>query len=282
MSEKVKSLPFAFLGLAVIWAADYRTGQEVSLSVFYLGPVILVAWYFGRGGGYVMSLTAAVAGLSVDLLGGTGDMSIFVPLWNCIARLLFYLVFTYLVARVRNLLETEKRLARVDSLTGLVNRRAFFEEAERFLALSRRKGLPTTVAYIDLDDFKAVNDTYGHNGGDRLLSAVAEALKKCTRQSDIVARMGGDEFCVLLPEAGKAEAEGFVAKAREFLGAQLNASTPPGSLSIGVVTFLQTPANTDEVVSAADAIMYRVKNAGKRGVRHEVWERSLGITRRQP
>lgn len=282
MREKVSVISVAALALAVIWGADYRSGYEISLSVFYLGPVILVAWRLGRIGGYAMSLAAAAAGFSVDMMSIPSELSIFVPLWNSGARLLFYLVFTYLLAQFRTLLDTEKRHARVDPLTGLVNRRAFFAEAERFLALSRRKNLPTTMAYVDLDDFKSVNDTYGHNGGDRLLCAVAEALLQCTRRSDIVARMGGDEFCVLLPETGPAEAEGFVAKARAILDTQLGASTPPGSLSIGVVTFLKTPPNTDELVSAADALMYRVKNSGKSGVLHEVLERSLGITRRQP
>ena len=124
-----------------------------------------------------------------------------------------------------------------DALTGLFNRRRFEEELERHIAHGRRYGMGGALLLLDLDDFKRVNDDFGHRAGDRVLTAVAVVLKHRLRESDIVARFGGDEFAVLMPVGGVGEAT----ELAELLGAAIRADVPtpagPLSASVGIALF---------------------------------------------
>lgn len=106
-----------------------------------------------------------------------------------------------LVASLKLALSRERAMGRSDPLCGLLNSRAFYEDSDRLLALCRRGGRPVTLAYLDIDNFKAVNDARGHKAGDNLLCAVAHVLQSSIRSSDLVARLGGDEFAMLLPDS---------------------------------------------------------------------------------
>jgi diguanylate cyclase (GGDEF)-like protein len=115
-----------------------------------------------------------------------------------------FLVVVVVLSSLRGAWEREKIHARTDSLTGVSNARAFFEVAAVELARARRYQRPFTIAYLDLDNFKQVNDRFGHEVGDDLLQIVARTLREGSRASDFVARMGGDEFVVLLETLGEA------------------------------------------------------------------------------
>jgi two-component system chemotaxis response regulator CheY len=145
-------------------------------------------------------------------------------------------------------------------LTGLPNRRWLLERLGRELDRQHRNTAPLTVAYIDLDGFKGVNDLHGHAEGDRCLSLVAEALKLALRPGDVVARMGGDEFVVLLPSTAQAAANlvlGRLRAAIERVGARR--SWRLGASAGAVVVPARAYVRTDEVLGAADALMYRMK-----------------------
>lgn len=142
------------------------------------------------------------------------------------------------------------------------------QELER----SRRTGRPMTVAYIDLDDFKGVNDRLGHPAGDDLLRRIAASLTKSIRRIDVVARLGGDEFTILLPETTEPEARAVLARAEKSIGATTKADRFPVTASIGAVTFSRPPISVDEVVSRADRTMYKVKQRGKNQVIIEIIE----------
>lgn len=185
--------------VGLVGVADYLTGYELSFSIFYLVPIAIVSWYVGRGTGLSISFVSAVAWLNMDLLAGHQYTHGAIPFWNAAVRLGFYTLTVYLLTTLRFHLELEKTLARVDNLTGVLNRRAFEQEGQRLLSLALRNGYPITLAYIDVDNFKTVNDTYGHSEGDRLLRATAETLNRSVRSHDLVARLGGDEFALLLP-----------------------------------------------------------------------------------
>ncbi len=179
-----------------------------------------------------------------------------------------FLFVGFLIATLRRALASERQLSRTDSLTRLRNGRALYEDAAPLLALCRRSRRPITLAYVDLDNFKAVNDKYGHQAGDALLYGVAEAVRGSVRPSDLCARLGGDEFAVVLPELGEKEA----ALTLERIRGAVNAVDAQRSTtaSVGAVTFLAAPDDLDVLIQRADALMYAAKAAGRNRVSLEV------------
>jgi predicted signal transduction protein with EAL and GGDEF domain len=173
--------PAAVLGagaaiVLVVAGLDYATGAELAFSVFYLVAVLMAAWV---GPAWVAATVAVSAGLAFpisDLLAGDDPAATWVPVWNFAVRSGTFLVAAALTRALRRALEHERELARVDPLTGALNARSFLEFAEREVARSRRTGQPLTVVYLDLDGFKAVNDTFGHAAGDDVLKEISGAL----------------------------------------------------------------------------------------------------------
>jgi diguanylate cyclase (GGDEF)-like protein/PAS domain S-box-containing protein len=163
--------------------------------------------------------------------------------------------------------ERLRHMADHDALTGLFNRRRFEEELERHIAHGRRYGMSGALLLLDLDDFKQVNDRHGHRAGDRVLTAVAVVLRHRLRESDIVARFGGDEFAVLMPVGGDAEA----AELADLLAAALNhdvpAPTGPLHASVGIALFEES-TTADEILSRADDAMYADKRNPDGGAPH--------------
>jgi diguanylate cyclase (GGDEF)-like protein len=157
---------------------------------------------------------------------------------------------------------TQRTLATRDPLTGLLNHREFHETLSRELERVRRHGGAVGVALFDLDGFKLVNDGDGHAEGDRVLRAVAEALAQSCRASDLAFRIGGDEFALLLPETGRAEADAVVERAREAIsGIDARVST-----SVGQATWPEDGGSKDVLLAHADAGLYAMKNSARRRV----------------
>jgi diguanylate cyclase (GGDEF)-like protein len=173
-------------------------------------------------------------------------------------------------AALRRLLQREKELSGTDHLTGVMNRRAFGERVTEEIVRSERYARPFSLAYMDLDNFKALNDTCGHTAGDRLLRTVAMTLKSNLRSSDILARLGGDEFGVLLPETGAVSAASVLRKAQEKVAEALGKGECEVTLSIGLLTCEKPPESYDQILKMADTLMYSAKKEGKNRVRHEV------------
>lgn len=167
--------------------------------------------------------------------------------------------------------ETQLRyMACHDALTGLPNRALFLDRLETALRRARRSGEQLALLYLDLDDFKDVNDTFGHEAGDRLLREVAQRLVQCVRASDTVGRMGGDEFTVLLTPTGGPDAVGHVVeKIRAALGAPLavDGHAINISASIGAALYPEQGSGADQLLRHADIDMYAAKG-GSRQARH--------------
>lgn len=160
-------------------------------------------------------------------------------------------------------LENEKSLSRSDYLTGLANRRAFEELFEMECKRSRRYNRPITLAYMDLDNFKRVNDGKGHQTGDEVLVAVATTLRSCLRATDCVARIGGDEFAMLLPETDEDAARIIMKKLYAVLQTLLTRTNWPIGFSFGVVTFPSPLDSLEAMLERADKLMYEAKQGGK-------------------
>jgi diguanylate cyclase (GGDEF)-like protein len=182
---------------------------------------------------------------------------------NVAAQATAFFFVGYSMASFHAALQRERTLSRTDALTGLANSRAFREEAQRVLARSKRHDRPVSLAYIDVDDFKKVNDTLGHQAGDELLRTIGTAIARTARAGDLTARLGGDEFAVLLEETDRDGARAFLTRTREQLAATLQNGARAVTTSMGAVTFAHAPSDVEELVQKADALMYAAKSAGK-------------------
>jgi diguanylate cyclase (GGDEF)-like protein len=187
-----------------------------------------------------------------------------------LVRLGFFLVITFLLSELQIRLRREMDSARMDPLTGIANRRQFYELAQLQIARARRHGEAFTVAYVDIDGFKAVNDQLGHASGDRLLSLTGATIQANLRATDVVARMGGDEFAILLTHTEKESAEEALPRVSSVLSGLAIDGHWPVSFSIGAVTFLHPPSSVDEMIRTADDLMYEAKKGGKGITRHEL------------
>jgi diguanylate cyclase (GGDEF)-like protein len=263
-------LALSLCTLGVVGLLDVVTGYEISLSLFYLGPVALAAWYAGGRAGTSLAVLSCVVWYLADAGGGHAYTHALIPVWNALVRFGFFLVTALLLGALRERLHTERLQARTDLLTGLLNSRAFMEKLEYTLALAGRSGDPVTLAYIDLDKFKVINDQYGHSEGDRVLRDFGKAIRGCTRRSDSAARIGGDEFAWLLTNMEAQGATEAVARLRHRLRESLQAGGQPVTCSIGAVTFKKLPANAEEAMRAADALMYEVKRQTRNDVAFRV------------
>jgi len=259
---------------------DYISGQEIGLSLFYLIPIGLVAWLASSWQAVACALLAGGCWLTADYLSLRHFST--TVLWNAFTLFFIYIAAAYLVNHLRrdrddlqilnNELEhafkREAELARTDVLTGLPNSRAFLEVLGREVARARRELRGLCMLFLDLDDFKSINDHYGHAEGDEVLTKIGTLVRDVVRGGDVVARMGGDEFGVLLWHVPRAEAahiaERLTARVAEFATQYPKARL---GVSVGIAWFDDPPDNPDEILRAADREMYEEKTARKSDVR---------------
>jgi diguanylate cyclase (GGDEF)-like protein len=251
---------------------DDLTGADVSFTLLYLGPIGFATWFVSLPAGIFLSVASALASLAVDLSTRTIPLAGIIVAWNVLVQLGVFLALVVLLAALKGRLEAEQQLARTDPLTLVWNRRAFVEMAGVELERARRTGRPLTVAYLDADDFKSINDRLGHAQGDALLVTVAATLRGGTRAVDSVARLGGDEFGLLLVDTDGETAKALVERVRADLAARVGEQGWTVSFCIGAVTFAAPARSVDEMLGHADQLMYAAKRAGKDAARFEVVE----------
>jgi diguanylate cyclase (GGDEF)-like protein len=269
-----RSRPFvvtaALLLVSLLGALDYLNGPDVSLLIFYGAPVFVAAWYVGRGAGFAACAASGLAWFAVAHMTSEHYASPLIAYWNAFVRLGSIVVLAHLVASFRTSLAKERELARTDYLTGAFNGRSFAEAAGGEIERARRHGHTFSVAFLDVDDFKLVNDRLGHSAGDRLLMLVADTLRANVRAVDVVARLGGDEFAVLMPETDERSSELMLRRVRRQLLEAARDKGWPVTFSAGLITWVEPPAGVDEMLRAADELMYAAKRHGKNAVRHAV------------
>ena len=250
----------------LIGVIDLITGFELSFSIFYIIPIAIASWYGGRKPGILLSFFSALTWIMADLVSGHIYSHKAIQFWNAGVRLSFFLIISLLLARIQTTLKILQEMADTDGLTALMNGRAFRESTTKLLDFCRRIKSPITLAYIDLDNFKHINDAYGHTEGDQVLQTVSASLAKSVRSTDIVGRLGGDEFAVVLPDTNKMQARTVITKMHLQLMKEISLHNWPISFSIGVINFTYPPSTADEAIRHVDNLMYRVKKEGKNHV----------------
>lgn len=252
------------LTLLIVAILDYLTGVELSFSIFYLIPIFIFTSAVNGNVGVVVACLSAGLWLYIEVISSPHLSSTFVYFWNTIIRLGFFLLPVLLV---RNL-KQEKEHARTDYLTGAMNVRSFHDAAQREIDRSIRYRHPFTVAFIDIDNFKIINDTFGHTFGDKVLSAISHNIQRNLRKTDMIARVGGDEFAILLPEVDADTARLAISKIQQKLMGEMLENKWPVTFSIGVITLKAPQLSVDEVLGMADKMMYSVKNYGKNNIKY--------------
>ena len=286
--ERLQRLPrpaVLLVGLALIvliaWL-DAMTGPKLALNVFYLLPVMLVAWVTGSTAyGLIAVLATFLIGPLEAYLDGMRFFTLPIAAWNAGMRTAVFCIVLLLLSEVRKLVARLQEQSLTDELTGVANRRAFLMAAAREIERSRRYAHQLSLAYLDIDGFKAVNDRQGHAIGDRVLVALAGAAHATARSVDTVARLGGDEFVLLMPETDQCGALLLAERLREVCSHAAGAGSERITCSVGVVTYEKPPEDVEELLESADALMYEAKANGGDDVRHAVQrpELSLGAPR---
>ncbi|MDD2309439.1 MAG: GGDEF domain-containing protein [Desulfuromonadaceae bacterium] len=252
----------------LIGVVDYLSSNEYMVSFFYLLPIAFVTWFAGKKAGIINSLICAV----IWTINSHGS-SLIALTWNMVSTLGIFCTMAITLSSIHQLFETKDSLSRTDPLTGVMNIRAFSGLVEYEILHLQRRGCPFSIAYLDLDNFKKVNDCHGHKKGNELLKAVVICLAQSLRRTDVVARVGGDEFTIFLPETGPAAVKLVMQKVREQLIETARNQNLTTTFSIGVLTCTHGSCNFDEIISIADKLMYEVKVSGKNNIQYAILPR---------
>lgn len=245
---------------------DYATGIWLRIFPLYYLAIAFGAQFISMRAGMLLALLSSIAWMSSNLLAGGHPYGTGVRAVNFLTMSFSFLVVGYLIGRLRQSIERESDLSRRDPLTGLHNSRAFHEFGDFVIASARRTGTPLTLAFIDLDNFKSVNDRMGHHEGDRILREAGALMVRHFRESDLLARLGGDEFAVLLPNTDPEAAQAALERLRSAMESLMSGQGLFVTMSIGAVHFATAPARLQEAIQAADSLMYEVKRDGKNRV----------------
>jgi len=267
--DEKKVFAVTFLIVLLIGLTDYISGYEMSFSIFYLIPISIAVIYSNRKTALIISVISAALWLLVDLSSGNEYSNMLAPFWNGTMRLGYFSLHTVISSKALELFQETKNMSLIDPLTNIANWRFFQETLKRELDKSRRTGFPLTLVYIDLDNFKKMNDTFGHNAGDDLLKLIATKITAPIRTTDLLARLGGDEFALLLPETDHKSAKLIVDRIHSELSEVFSRKNYPVTLSMGVVVYKKFDLSIKEMVGKADNLMYQVKENGKNSVLYE-------------
>jgi diguanylate cyclase (GGDEF)-like protein len=256
----------AFLAIAGI--CDYLTGPEIDFALFFLIPVSLVTFYIGPKTGFTMAILSGMVNLLADLSWGKIILPWYIPLWSAVTHTLTYLVVALILDRLAAAWRREHILAMTDYVTGVSNARHFDAVLAQVSQLTPQS---LTVIFLDVDNFKRVNDTYGHLTGNEILAILAETIQASLRASDVVGRVGGDEFACLLMGVCQAEAVEVVTRLQSTLVDKMKQNGWPVTFSIGALFCEDTPALPENALQQADSLMYEAKNNGKNQVRFGIY-----------
>lgn len=261
----------------------YLVGPTYLISVLLAGALIGGAAAFAFAAGSIMANAVtwlAIRGLAASwLMPVEPAIGVVFVLGNGLVALAAAAMMNSLASHARDSLdmlstqaEEMATLAHTDPLTGLANRRRLMEQFEREFRRALRYGRPLSLVYLDLDGFKTINDAFGHMFGDEILRGVAKSMLAVLRTADLLARLGGEEFALLLPETGLDGACNVANKLRRALNAysqQLGPAVPPLTFSAGISRVHDSDTSFEDMLARADAAQYLAKSTGKAHARTE-------------
>lgn len=256
--------------LALIATLDEAFSPHAPFALFYAAPIAMVIWIVSARWGFLFAVFGGVVTFAFEYRTIPLTTSIPVVIWIMLARVGSFAVLGWLIYGLKKSQEAQRSLANTDYLTQINNNRAFRAAAAVEIARAQRAtgdgGVgdgSITVAFLDCDDFKSINDKHGHTGGDELLRVVGQTLRENVRATDIVGRLGGDEFGLLLLGLTPVDARRVVEKVRTALLAAMSTRRWPVTFSIGAATFVVPPANVEDLLWESDNLQYQAKVSGK-------------------
>ena len=255
--------------VVIIGAVDFYSAYELGLSAFYLISIYAVSWLAGRNPGvFIAIISAAIWNIMPLFSEGQYDRS-FLTYSNMAVRMFLFIGTAMVIAKLKDKMILEQKHSRIDFMTGAGNVKSFYELAALELDRGKRYNHSFTTVYIDCDNFKQVNDSFGHKKGDELLRLIARTVRAVVRTTDIFARIGGDEFILLLIETNLDSSQKIVQRLRKRLLAEVKQNEFGVTFSFGVATFVNLPDGVDELLHKSDALMYEAKKQGKDIIVHE-------------
>jgi diguanylate cyclase (GGDEF)-like protein len=254
--------PLALYGVGAVSASILIIDSpEGDTELFYV-YLLMFAFYFFSWGEAFGLLAITIAAYATVLVASDADYLATQILVLAGVLALTGVAFRLLRDRTTGLVKALRRSARTDPLTGLLNRRGLQEEVERDLAAVGQAGAYSVIV-ADLDNFKKVNDKLGHMGGDMTLERVTALISRTKRASDHSARLGGEEFAVALPGAGRGQAEAIAERLRGAIERDFMAGPVPITCTFGIALFPEHGRTLEELLVAADRALYAAKDFGK-------------------
>ncbi len=265
---------FGLLLVLAIGGLDTIKSYDMSVTILYLLPIVLIAWYEGGVSTTVVSIFSAITWATSDLVSGHIYSHITVRIWNAIMVLGMFLFVAYSIATVKKLFIKEREHADTDDLTGVASIKFFYEQARIEISRAAKHKLPLTLAYIDIDNLRCVNDTLGHIAGDYLLHEVAQIMRSTLRSTDIISRIGGAKFDVLMPETTNENAKIIIHKVQEHLLGVVIKKGWPVTFRTGVITCVGNTYTIDELIAKAEELMNAAKETDKNAVKSKILDMS--------
>jgi diguanylate cyclase (GGDEF)-like protein len=264
-------IAFGLVLMLLVAAVDYATAFKLRLTVIYLVPLLVLTWVMGRLFGVLLSIVACTSWAYVDAVGGRYINNPSLLYWDWGTVLFGFVVMVVALTEMRKALEDAHFQSRKDALTSLVNKGGFYQVVSAEIEVCRRYKRTLSIAYIDCDNFKMVNDKFGHHVGDELLRVISKTMQRKLRSSDLPGRLGGDEFAVMLPETNAEACRMVIEMLQQRLLHEMQEHNWPVTFSIGIATFLRMPASIEDMIRQADKLMYAVKNTSKGAIKQEVF-----------
>jgi diguanylate cyclase (GGDEF)-like protein len=262
-----------FLAIPIIGLLDGLAEGKIRLNAFFLIPIMLITWRMGRRSGYLATSAALAILLIVSMINKPlGSTTLFFAI-DAIGRFISFFIIVAVLSNLRNSYLTQKDIAIRDPLTRLYNRLGLKEILIIEMENARRGHHPFALLFLDCDNFKGVNDQWGHEVGDKLLQVVAQTILGSIRRSDLASRLGGDEFVIFAAYTNERDVEILAQKLKSNLDEVMRAQNWPVTLSAGAAVFEAIPRTVDTAIAFADSLMYQAKRSGKNSLRIAKWHR---------